>query len=167
VILAVHTEASYLLEQNGKSRASAHFYLTNHDDEEFNSGAILRLSSIIKHMSSASKVELHHVNRSAGKTSPQNSLAQSTRSKTTIARPNCTTELTTINQEMVLACIGTYVKVTQTPLQPARLTQQKIPIKMLNAVLKNNIGKLMEMCHQLGNPKCTKLWGKLYTKELG
>ena len=59
MILAVHTIASYLLEQNGKSRASAHFYLTNHDDEEFNSGAILRLSSIIKHvMSSASEAEL-------------------------------------------------------------------------------------------------------------
>ncbi len=50
---------SYLLEQTGKSRASAHFYLTNHDNKEFNNGAILRLSSIIKHvMSSASKVEL-------------------------------------------------------------------------------------------------------------
>jgi hypothetical protein len=59
MILAVHTNASYLLEQNGKSRASAHFYLTNHNDEEFNNGAILTLSSIIKHvMSSASKAEL-------------------------------------------------------------------------------------------------------------
>jgi hypothetical protein len=47
------------LEQNGKSRTSAHFYLTNHDDKEFNNGTILTLSSIIKHlMSSASKAEL-------------------------------------------------------------------------------------------------------------
>jgi hypothetical protein len=59
MILAVHTNASYLSEQNGKSCASAHFYLTNHDDEEFNNGAILTSSSIIKHvMSSASKAEL-------------------------------------------------------------------------------------------------------------
>jgi hypothetical protein len=59
MILAVHTDLSYSLEQNGKSRASAHFYLTNHDDKEFNNGTILTLSSIIKHvMSSASKAEL-------------------------------------------------------------------------------------------------------------
>jgi hypothetical protein len=58
MILAVHTDTSNLSEQNCKSRASAPFYLTNHDDKEFNNGAILTLSSIIKHvMSSASKVE--------------------------------------------------------------------------------------------------------------
>ena len=38
---------------------------------------------------------------------------------------------------------------------------------MLNAVLNNNTGKLMEMCHLLRNPKYIELWGKLYTKELG
>ena len=59
MILAVHTDASYLSEPGGKSQASAHFYLTNTDDEDFNNGAILTLSSIIKHvMSSASKSEL-------------------------------------------------------------------------------------------------------------
>jgi hypothetical protein len=59
MILAVHTNVSYLSEQNGKSHASAHFYLTNHNNEEFNNGAILTLSSIIKHiMSSASEAEL-------------------------------------------------------------------------------------------------------------
>jgi hypothetical protein len=48
-----------LLEQNGKSRTSAHIYLTNHNNEEFNNGTILTLSSTIKHvMSSASKAEL-------------------------------------------------------------------------------------------------------------
>jgi hypothetical protein len=59
MILAVHTNASYLSEQEGKSRASGHFYLTNHNDKDFNNGAILTLSSIIKHvMSSASEAEL-------------------------------------------------------------------------------------------------------------
>jgi hypothetical protein len=59
MILAAHTDASYFSEPNGKSRASAHFYLTNHDDKEFNNGTILMLSSIVKHvMSSASKAEL-------------------------------------------------------------------------------------------------------------
>jgi hypothetical protein len=50
-------------------------------------------------------------------------------------RPNHTTEVRTIKQEMVLACIETYVEVTQTPLQPAQLAQQKFPIVMLNEVL--------------------------------
>ncbi len=59
MILAVQIDASYLSEQAGKSHASAHFYLTNHDNKEFNNGAILTLSSIIKHvMSSASKAKL-------------------------------------------------------------------------------------------------------------
>ncbi len=59
MILTVHTDASYLLEQNGKSSTSAHFYLTTHKNEELYNSAILTLSSIIKHiMSSASKAEL-------------------------------------------------------------------------------------------------------------
>jgi hypothetical protein len=59
MILAVHTNASYLSKQEGKSRASAHFYITNEGKKKFNNGAILTLSSIIKHvMSSASKAEL-------------------------------------------------------------------------------------------------------------
>ncbi len=102
-----------------------------------------------------------------GTMSPQSSPVQNTRSKRTVARLNCTTEVTTIEQEMGLACIETYVEVTQTPLQSAQLTQLKFTIVMLNAVLNNNTGKLMEMCHLLRNPKYTKLWGKLYTKELG
>ncbi len=52
-------------------------------------------------------------------------------------------------------------------MQPAQLAQQKFPIVMLNAVLNNNIGELMEMCHLLHNSKYTKLRGKLYTKKLG
>ena len=38
---------------------------------------------------------------------------------------------------------------------------------MLNAILNNDTGKLMEMRHLMRNPKYTKLWGKVYTKELG
>jgi hypothetical protein len=103
-----------------------------------------------------------------GTLSPQSSPAQNTHSKTKAARSHYTTEVRTIQQEMVLACIETYcVKVTQTPLQPARLAQQKLPVVMLNAVLNNNTGKLMEMRHLLRNSKYTKLLGKWYTKELG
>ncbi len=38
---------------------------------------------------------------------------------------------------------------------------------MLNPVLNNNTGKLMELRHLLCNPKYTELWSKFYTKELG
>ena len=59
MILAVHYDASYLLEEQARSRAGRHFYLTNHDDEIFNNGALLNISSIIKHiMASASEAEL-------------------------------------------------------------------------------------------------------------
>jgi hypothetical protein len=59
MVLSVHTDMSYLSELDGKSRAASHFYLSNCNDEDFNNGAILTLSTIIKHiMLSASKVEL-------------------------------------------------------------------------------------------------------------
>jgi hypothetical protein len=100
-------------------------------------------------------------------TSPQSSPAQNTRSKTAVAKPNCTTEVRTIEQEMVLACIETYAEVIQTPLQPAQLTHWKLTIVLLKAFLNNDTGKLMEMRHLLRNPKYTKLWGKSYTKDFG
>jgi hypothetical protein len=58
---------------------------------------------------------------------------------------------------MVLACIEIYIKVTQTPSQPAQLSQIKFPIVMLNAVLNNDTGKLMEMHRLLRNLKYAKL----------
>jgi hypothetical protein len=57
MILAVHTDASYLPEAG--SHAVGHFYLTNQNNQYFNNGAVLTLSAIIKHvMSSASEAEL-------------------------------------------------------------------------------------------------------------
>ena len=59
MILAIHTDASYLSKHNTRSRAAGHFYLTNNKDKDFNNGAIHTLSSIIKHvMSSTSEAEL-------------------------------------------------------------------------------------------------------------
>jgi hypothetical protein len=49
MILAVHIHASYLSEAGGKSRAAGHFYLTNQNNKNFNNGAMLTLSAIIKH----------------------------------------------------------------------------------------------------------------------
>jgi hypothetical protein len=48
-----------LSKPGGKSRAAGHLYLLNYNDKDFNNGAILTLSTIIKHvMSSASEAEL-------------------------------------------------------------------------------------------------------------
>lgn len=59
MILAVHSDASYLSEAKARSRSGGHFYLTNQNDEEFSNGAVLTLSSIIKHvLASASEAEL-------------------------------------------------------------------------------------------------------------
>jgi hypothetical protein len=59
MILNVHTNTLYLLEHNVHSWASAHFYLINKSNKEFNNGAVLNLASIIKHvMSLASEAKL-------------------------------------------------------------------------------------------------------------
>ena len=59
MILAIHTDASYLSGPNARSQAAGHFYLTNNKDKDFNNGAIHTLSSIIKHvMPSASEAKL-------------------------------------------------------------------------------------------------------------
>ena len=59
MILNLHSDASYLSEPKAKSRAGGHFWIGNKDDEYFNNGAIVTLSSVIKHvMSSAYKSEL-------------------------------------------------------------------------------------------------------------
>ncbi len=59
MILAVHTDASYLSKAGGKRQAAGHFYLTNQNNKNFNNGLVLTLSAIIKHVvSSVSKAEL-------------------------------------------------------------------------------------------------------------
>ena len=59
MILALHSDASYLTEPNSRSRAAGHFYLTKDNDKDIDNGAVLTLSKIIKHvMSSASEAEV-------------------------------------------------------------------------------------------------------------
>eukprot|EP00957_Ditylum_brightwellii_P026480 2002883-Ditylum_brightwellii.AAC.1 len=59
MILTLHSDASYLSEKSAISRAVGHFYLSKIDDEEFNNGAILTLSTIIKHaLASALEADL-------------------------------------------------------------------------------------------------------------
>ena len=58
MILALRSGASYLSEPEAKSRAAGHFYLGKQNDKDFDNGAIITLSKIIKHvMSSASEAE--------------------------------------------------------------------------------------------------------------
>ena len=59
MVLAVHSDASYLSEPSARSRAGGHFFLTKDDTVMPNNGAILTVAQIIKTvMSSAAEAEL-------------------------------------------------------------------------------------------------------------
>jgi hypothetical protein len=59
MILNVHSDAGYLKEKKGRSRAGRHFFLSNNNDSPHNNGAILTNTTIIKAvMSSAAEAEL-------------------------------------------------------------------------------------------------------------
>ena len=59
MILAVHSDASYLSEPKARSRAGGHFFLSDNGEIPQNNGAILNIAHIIKHvMSSATEAEL-------------------------------------------------------------------------------------------------------------
>jgi hypothetical protein len=56
MILAVHSDASYLSEPKARSCAGGHFFLSSDTTIPANNGAILNIAHIIKHvMSSATK----------------------------------------------------------------------------------------------------------------
>ena len=59
MILAAHSDASYLTEPNARSRAGAHIFLTEDDPIPRQNGPVLTLSQIIKYvMASAAEAEL-------------------------------------------------------------------------------------------------------------
>ena len=59
MILSIHSDASYLSEPKGRSRAGGHFFLSGGTDDAPNNDAILNTSQIIKSvMSSAAEAEL-------------------------------------------------------------------------------------------------------------
>ena len=59
MILATHSDASYLSEPKARSRAGSHFFLSSNADIPPNNGAILNIAHIIKHvMASATEAEL-------------------------------------------------------------------------------------------------------------
>ena len=59
MILAAHSDASYLSEPEARSRAGGHFFLSTNAEIPPNNGAVLNIAHIIKHvMSSATEAEL-------------------------------------------------------------------------------------------------------------
>ena len=59
MVLAVHSDASYLSESKARSRAGGHFFCTKDELFPANNGAVLAVSQIIKAvMSSAAEAEL-------------------------------------------------------------------------------------------------------------
>jgi hypothetical protein len=59
MILAAHSDASYLSETHARSRAGGHFFLSENDHYPTNNGAVLSIAQIIKAvMSSAAEAEL-------------------------------------------------------------------------------------------------------------
>ena len=59
MILAVHSDASYLSEANARSRVGSHFFCSSDVSDPPNNGAVLNISKILKAvMSSAAKAEL-------------------------------------------------------------------------------------------------------------
>jgi hypothetical protein len=59
MILAVHSDASYLSEPKARSRAGGHCFLSNNAEVPPNNGAVLNITHVIKHvMSSATEAEL-------------------------------------------------------------------------------------------------------------
>jgi hypothetical protein len=59
MVLAIHSDASYLSEPKARSRAGGHFFLSKNGNNPPNNGAVLNVSKIIKVvMSSAAEAEL-------------------------------------------------------------------------------------------------------------
>ena len=59
MVLAVHSDASYLSEPKARSRAGGHFFLSDHSENPPNNGAVLNIAQIIKNvMTSAADAEI-------------------------------------------------------------------------------------------------------------
>jgi len=59
MVLAVHSDASYLSESKARSRAGGHMFMGGHEEVPINNGAVLNISQVIKAvMSSAAEAEI-------------------------------------------------------------------------------------------------------------
>eukprot|EP00956_Cyclotella_meneghiniana_P006601 scaffold8724_cov70-Cyclotella_meneghiniana.AAC.1 len=57
MILAAHSDASYLSEPEARIRAGGHFFLSSNAEIPPNNGAVLNIAHIIKHFMSSATVE--------------------------------------------------------------------------------------------------------------
>ena len=57
--------------------------------------------------------------------------------------------------------------VEQMNLSPKHLASRRFPVEMINTVLNEETGELMEYHHIMKNPKYRQLWATSYSKELG
>ena len=57
--------------------------------------------------------------------------------------------------------------VAQMKLYPKQLSGRRFPIEMINAVMNEETGKLLEYRHIMNNPKYLQLFATSYSKELG
>ena len=55
----------------------------------------------------------------------------------------------------------------QLNMSPRKLAGRKFPIEMINAVLNEGTGEIMEYRQVMKNPKYCRLYDKAYSKELG
>ena len=85
---------------------------------------------------------------------PHNGPASRTRSK----NPN----FRSVSQESILR----RATVAQMKLSPKQLSSRRFPIEMINAVLNEETGELMEYLHIMKNSKYCQLYAKSYSKEL-
>ena len=77
MILAVHSDASYLSETKARSRAGGHFFLSENEEYPANNGAVLTIAQIIKVvMSSAAEAELGALYINSRETVPQRHLLE-------------------------------------------------------------------------------------------
>ena len=68
-----------------------------------------------------------------------------------------------VTQEAMLACVD----IAQLRLSPAALSGRRFPIEMLNAVLDEDTGELMEYRALMKHPRYRTLYAQSYAKELG
>ena len=78
--------------------------------------------------------------------------AQGTRSRTR-----------SIAQEAMLTCAN----IVQLPMSPQNLAQRRYPSEMINAVLNQETGEMMEYRQVMKKPKYRTLYEKVYAKEIG
>ena len=72
-------------------------------------------------------------------------------------------QVRTLTQEAMLSC----VMEKKLDLKPRAAAGLKFPRQMLNAVLNEETGELMEYRHLIGNPKYREIWGRSFGNELG